>query len=153
VSSYQAAPWWGRGEAISFTAMPRAKGGKVGTIHDVRVRNVTGRAENSIRINGTPESRIAGVTLDKVAVTFDRWTKYPGAVFDNRPTSAYPGIEPHNTPGISVRYADGVTLQDIGITWGTNCPPTFTGAVETESVTGLKQIRVADTHARLGEGK
>jgi len=99
VSSYQAAPWWGRGEAISFTAIPRTKGGKVGTIHDVRVRNVSGRAENSIRINGTPESRIANVTLEKVAVTFDRWTKYPGDVFDNRPTTAYPDVEPHHTPG------------------------------------------------------
>ena len=69
-----------------------------------------------------------------MAVTFDRWTKYPGAVFDNRPTTAYPGVEPHNTPGISLRYADGVTLQDCSVAWGTNCPPTFTEALETENV-------------------
>src|ERR1035438_235275 len=141
VSRYQAAPWWGRGEAISLTAIPRTKGGKIGTIHDVRIRNVAGRAENSIRINGTPESRIANVTLDKVAVTFDRWTKYPGGVFDNRPTTAYDGIEPHPTPGISVRYADGITLTDCSVAWGTNCPPTFTSALEAESVTGLTRTR------------
>ena len=141
VASYQAAPWWGRGEAISFTAYPRTKGGKVGAIHDVRVRNVTGRAENSIRINGTPESRIANVTLDKVAVTFDRWTKYPGGVFDNRPTAAYPDVEPHHTPGISVRYADGVALTDCSVAWGKNCPPTFASALEAENVTGLTRTR------------
>jgi hypothetical protein len=150
VASYQAAPWWGRGEAISFTAIPRTKGGKVGTIHDIRVRDVTGRAENSIRINGTPESRIANVTLDHVAVTFDRWTKYPGAVFDNRPTTAYPDVEPHNTPGISVRYADHVALNDCTVTWGKNCPPTFSEALETENVTGLTRTRF---HGAPAHGK
>jgi polygalacturonase len=153
VASYQAAPWWGRGEAISFTAIPRTKGGKIGTIHDVRVRNVTGRAENSIRINGTAESRIRNVTLDHVAVTFDRWTKYPGAVFDNRPTTAYPDIEPHNTPGISLRYADGVTLADCSVIWGTHCPPTFTEALETENVTGLTRTRFIGKPAHPGEKK
>jgi polygalacturonase len=153
VASYQAAPWWGRGEAISFTAIPRTKGGKVGTIHDVRVRNVTGRAENSIRINGTPESRIRNVTLDHVAVTFDRWTKYPGAVFDNRPTTAYPDVEPHNTPGISLRYADGVNLKDCSVIWGKNCPPTFTDALETENVTGLTRSGFHNVPAHPGEKK
>jgi len=78
VARYQAAPWWGRGEAISLTAIPRTKDGKIGKITGVRIRNVSGRAENSIRINGTPESRIANVTLENVNVTFDRWTAYPG---------------------------------------------------------------------------
>ena len=151
VASYQAAPWWGRGEAISFTAIPRTKGGEVGKIHDVRVRNVTGRAENSIRINGTAESRIADVTLDHVAVTFDRWTKYPGAVFDNRPTTAYPAVEPHNTPGISLRYADGVTLRDCSVAWGPNCPPTFTEALETENVSRLTRTRFTGAPAHAGE--
>jgi hypothetical protein len=125
----------------------------VGTIHDVRVRNVTGRAENSIRINGTPESRIARVTLDHVAVTFDRWTKYPGEVFDNRPTTAYPGIEPHSTPGISVRYADGVTLTDCSVAWGAHCPPTFSSALEAENVTGLTRTRFTGQAAHPERGQ
>jgi len=40
VSRYQAAPWWGRGEAISLTSFPRSAGMKVGKIHDVRIANV-----------------------------------------------------------------------------------------------------------------
>jgi polygalacturonase len=141
VSSYQAAPWWGRGEAISFTAIPRTKGGKIGTIHDVRVRNVTGRAENSIRINGTLESRIRNVTLDHVDVAFDRWTKYPGGVFDNRPTTAYPDIEPHNTPAISVRYADNVAINDFTVGLPGQGMPNFSREVEAENVTGLTKSR------------
>ena len=138
---YQAAPWWGRGEAISFTAMRRTPDGHIGRIDGVRVRNIVGRAENSIRINGSPESRIRNVTLDNVAVAFDRWTKYPGEVFDNRPTTAHPDLERHKTPGFSVRYAEGVTLKDCKVVWGQNPPDTFTHAIEAENTSGLAITR------------
>jgi len=137
VSRYHSAPWWGRGEAISLTAIPRVPQGKVGTIHDVRIRNVTGRAEDSVRVSGTPESRIQDVRLENVAVTLDRWTKYPGGVFDNRPTTAYPGLEPHGTPGFNIRYADNVVLDRCRVEWGQNRPDYFTHALEASDVTGL----------------
>lgn len=134
---YQAAPWWGRGEAISFTAIPRANGGQVGKIRDVRVRNATGRAENSVRIEGVAESRVENVALENVAITFDRWTQYPGGVFDNRPTSAYPALEKHATPGIHIRYADRVTVQKCKVTWGGNVPDYFSHAIEADHTSGL----------------
>jgi polygalacturonase len=137
VSRYHSGPWWGRGEAISLTAIPRTPQGKVGTIHDVRIRNVTGRAENSVRVNGTPESRLRDIRLENVAITLDRWTKYPGGVFDDRPTTAYPGLEPHGTPGFHVRYADNVVLDRCRIDWGQNRPDYFTHALEASDVTGL----------------
>jgi polygalacturonase len=136
-AQYQAAPWWGRGEAISLTAIPRSRGAAVGKIENVRIENVSGRAENSIRIHGVPESRISHVTLDRVAVTFDRWTRYPGAVFDNRPTTAVTDIEQHDTPGISVRYADQILLKDCQVTWGANLPESFTHALEAENSTNV----------------
>jgi hypothetical protein len=103
----------------------------------VRVQNVSGRAENSVRINGTPESRIRDVRFENVGVTLDRWTKYPGGLFDNRPTTALPGIEPHGTPGFSLRHADNVLLKNCRVTWGQNLPDYFTHALEAEAVTGL----------------
>ncbi len=136
-SRYHSVPWWGRGEAISFTALPRTPGGKVGRIHDVRMENVTGLAENSVRISGSPESRIGHVAFENVAITLDRWTKYPGGVWDNRPTGAGPGIEEHGNPGIHVRYADHVSLQRCRIAWGDNRPDYFTHALEAHDVTGL----------------
>lgn len=137
VSRYHSDPWWGRGEAISFTAIPRTPQTRVGMIHDVRVQNVRGRAENSVRINGTAQSRIRNVRLESVAVTLDRWTKYPGGRFDNRPTTALPGIEPHGTPGFSLRHADNIIMDKCRVAWGRNPPEYFTHAVEAEAVTGL----------------
>jgi polygalacturonase len=138
VARYHSDPWWGRGEAISFTAIPRTPQTRVGTIHDVRVRDVRGRAENSVRVSGTKESRIRGVTLQNVSVAFDRWTKYRGGLFDNRPTTAYPDIELHGTPGFSIRHADNVVLENCRVNWGNNRPDYFTHALEAEDVTGLK---------------
>jgi hypothetical protein len=138
VSRYHSDPWWGRGEAISLTAIPRAPQGKIGTIHDVRIQNVSGRAENSVRVQGCKESRVRAVTLENVAVTLDRWTQYAGGLFDNRPTTAYPGIEPHGNPGFSIRYADNVVVKHSSVKWGDKRPDYFTHALEAEAVTGLE---------------
>ncbi len=137
-SRYFSAPWWGRGEAISFTAIPRTPGGAIGTIHDILVQNVSGKAENSIRVNGSAQSRIRDVTLDNVKVTFDRWTKYQGGVYDNRPTTAMDGIETHATVGISLRHADNISLKNCVVEWGKNVPDYFSHALQAEDVTGLK---------------
>lgn len=135
---YFSDPWWGRGEAISFTAVPRTTGATMGQIRDVRVENVTGHAENSVRISGCAESRIRNVSFDNVAVTLNRETKYRGGVWDNRPTtSTYPRIEEHGTPGIHVRHADNVELRRCRIAWGANRPDYFTHALEAHDVTGL----------------
>jgi hypothetical protein len=138
VSRYHSDPWWGRGEAISLTAIPRTPQTIVGTIYDVRIKNIKGRAENSVRINGTKESRIKDITLSNVDITFNRWTRYPGNLFDNRPTTAYPGIEPHGNPGYYIRYADNVILKDCSVKWGDNVPDYFTYALEAHDATGVK---------------
>jgi polygalacturonase len=136
-SRYFSAPWWGRGEGISLTAIPRSATTKVGTLSDVRVINVSGTAENSVRISGTAESHVRDIRFENVAVTFERTTKYPGGVWDNRPTSAIRDLEPHATPGFSVRHADRVTLKDCRVAWGKNVPDDFTYALEAEDVTDL----------------
>ncbi len=147
-SRYYSDPWWGRGEAISLTAMPRKAGLKVGTMHHISIENVTGRAENSVRIWGSLESRIHDVTLDRVDVTLDRWTKYKGGVYDNRPSAA--GVEEHRTVGYSIRDADNVTLRDCKLKWGANRPEYFGEAIESKSCTGLKVERFEGEAARAG---
>lgn len=140
ISRYHSAPWWGRGEAISFTAIPRTSKTKLGKIHDILVENVKGTAENSVRINGTKESRINNVRFNNVAVTLNRWTKYPGNLFDNRPTKVYERIEAHENPGMYIRFADQVTLDNCSVKWGNNIPDYFSNALKAHDVTGLKLI-------------
>lgn len=137
-SRYFSRPWWGRGEAISFTAIPRTHDTVIGEIHDIKVSNVNAETENSIRINGTPEGRIRDIHLDNVHIKMNRHTRYPGGLFDNRPTETYPDIEIHDNPGFSIRYADEVRLNNCSVTWGPNRPAYYTHALKAENVSGLK---------------
>jgi polygalacturonase len=137
-SRYYSDPWWGRGEAISFTAIPRTNTIRPGCLSNIVVQNVTGLAENSIRINGTKESRIRDVRFENVSVKLNRSTRYPGGLFDNRPTKVHPPIEPHGNPGFFIRFADNVQLKNCSVNWGRNLPDYFTHALEAEGVTGLK---------------
>ncbi len=134
VSRYHSDPWWGRGEAISFTAIPRTAATKLGKLHDVLVENVSGRAENSIRINGCAESRIESVHLKNVSVKFARWTKYVGDVYDNRPTKVYTPIELHAADGINLRHADDVTVKNCSLKWGADPMSLFGAALATDDV-------------------
>jgi polygalacturonase len=140
---YHSAPWWGRGEAFSLTAVPRTPQSKLGQIRDVRLRNFTGRAENSGRVQGCAQSRPQNIVLENIALTLDRWTKYPGAVFDNRPTTALTALEPHPTPAFSLREADNVALRGCRVAWGKHVPDYFTHALEAEKTTGLALTRFA----------
>jgi hypothetical protein len=151
-------PWWGRGEAISFTAIPRTPTTKIGNLHDVTVTNVTGTAENSVRIRGfrqpgSEASSVRNITLDRVSVTLDRTTQFKGQLFDNRPTTAVPAIEPHDTPAFAIESADNVTLRDCKVTWGSNVPDSFTYAVEAKDNTALKieGLKGGPAHASLGK--
>jgi polygalacturonase len=146
-------PWWGRGEAISFTAIPRTPDSRLGSLHHITVENVTGRAENSVRVRGSEASRPHNIVLDRVDVTLDRWTRYKGGVYDNRPTKVLTPIEPHETAGFSIEEADNVTLRDCKLRWGANRPEYFGQAVQSKNVTGLKVVRFAGEDARPGQAK
>ncbi len=103
----------------------------------------TARAENSVRIEGVPESRIGGVTLENVDLTLDRWTAYPGGVFDNRPTAALRtnrtachSCDPY--PLRRWRYASKIAASN----WGNNRPDYFTHALEAEQTANLSITRL-----------
>lgn len=134
VSRFHSEPWWGRGEAISFTAIPRTPQTKLGKLSNITVENVTGRAENSIRINGCEASRIQGIWLKNISMKFTRWTKYPGGVYDNRPTKVFPPVELHGADGINLRYVDNVNIKNCSLTWGKAPEGQFGAALAAENV-------------------
>lgn len=134
VSRYHSDPWWGRGEAISFTVHPRTATTQLGKLQNVLVENVSGKAENSIRVNAAAAGHIKNIRLKNVAVKFVRWTKYPGDVYDNRPTKVLAPIEAHAADGFNLRFVDGVSLENCSV----NCADGFGKVIAAENVSGLK---------------
>jgi len=143
VSRYHSDPWWGRGEAISFTAIPRTPTTKLGRLRQVRVEDVSGRAENSIRVNGTPDSRVEDVTFKDVSVKFSRWTRYTGGVYDNRPTKVLEPIEKHAADGFNLRYADRITLQNCSVKFEDGKTNAFANAI---SAADTKAVQLKKFH-------
>jgi polygalacturonase len=138
-AEHHAARWWGWGEAINISVRPRVAGAKVGTLRDIRLRNIRGRAENSVRIDGTPDNLIQDVLLENIDITIDKWTDYPGGRFDNRPTpTGVEGLEPHDTPVFSLRNAERVLVKNCHARWGKNRQNYFGPALEAENVKDLK---------------
>ena len=139
IAEHHAARWWGWGEAISITAWPRNADGKVGYLRNIRLRNISGMAENSIRIDGQKSQPIEGVILENIDMKIDRWTLYPGGYFDNRPVKPGDvGLEKHDTPVFSLRNAKDVTVTNCTARWGSNRQPYFSNALQAKHVAGLK---------------
>ena len=121
VSRYHSDPWWGRGEAISFTAIPRNAATKLGKLHDVTVENVS--------------------------LVFSRWTKYAGGVYDNRPTKVLAPVEPHVADGFNLRHADNVSLEGCTVGWRESVATRLGDAVSAEDVRGLKIFKFSGDSA------
>jgi hypothetical protein len=82
---------------------------------------------------------VEDVLLENIDMTIDRWTKYDGGRFDNRPTPpGMEGLEVHGTPVFSLRNARNVTVRDCIARWGTDREDYFTHALQAENVQGLK---------------
>jgi Glycosyl hydrolases family 28 len=154
LAQHHSARWWGWGEAASVTAWTRAEGAKLGSLRDIRLKNIRGVAENSFRVDAHPDMPIEDVLLDSCDVTIDRWTQYPGGRFDNRPTQADDpmheprGLEKHDTPVFFLRNVRGAVVRNCKARWGLRQANYFSYALEAENVSGLKIEHFTGTAAR-----
>ena len=126
--------WWGRGEPIYVSAVPWHD--KVGTIRNVRFRNILARSENGAYICGDAAGLVSGVVLDNVRIELDRWSSWPGGEYDRRPCAKGVTIYQHPTSGFHIDTATDVTLRNCEVVWATRAE-NFGHAVEAIDVDGL----------------
>ena len=157
LAQHHAARWWGWGEAASVTVWPRTQDGKAGSLSNIRFKNVLGVAENSFRIDAHPDNPVKNLLLENCSVKIDRWTQYPGGMFDNRPTraddpvSGPKGLEPHSTPAYFLRNVHGAILRNCSASWGPRSDDSFSYGLEAEHVSGLKLDNFKGKSARPGQ--
>jgi len=156
LAQHHAARWWGWGEAASVTVWPRTQNGKTGSLSNIRFTNVRGVAENSFRIDAHPEMPVKNVLLEDCSVEIDRWTQYPGGMFDNRPTRTDDpmqephGLEKHDTPAYFLRNVQGAVLRNCNASWGLHHSDSFSYALEARNVSGLRLETFKGKAARPG---
>ncbi len=139
-SQYFSDPWWGRGEAISFTAIPRKPGLKTRNPPPHQPCRTSPAAQKTASASGeVPDNRAHDIVLDNVDVTLDRWTRYKGGLYDNRPTSAISSHSNRTTPSASVfRTPTTSPCGTAKLTGERTAPTTSAKQSEQKNVTGLK---------------
>lgn len=78
--------WWGSGEPIAVTALPRKESTVLGYIKNIRFENINCRSENGILIYGQNAAHIRDVFFSNVSVELYRKTDWPRFTHDLRPT-------------------------------------------------------------------
>lgn len=124
--------WWGSGEPIALSSVPRQAGGPAGLVRNIAFTNILCRGESGIYLRGSKDAPLRDIQLNNVHLTIDKTTTYPGGFYDMRPgdTFAPTGLDHRDTAGLFAANVDGLSLRGIGITWGQQRQPYFGSALE-----------------------
>lgn len=77
--------FWGAGEAIYVTAVPRSRDTVGNELRNVRFHDIHCEGENGLVVYGDPGGRIRDVTFERVHLGIVRRTEWPPGLFDLRP--------------------------------------------------------------------
>lgn len=106
--------WWGSGEPIAVTALPRRESTALGSIRNVRFENINCRGENGILIYGYAPKHIRQLSFCKVNLALHKETKWPKYAHDLRPSCGLQRVE--NAPYyVYAKGAENVSFCDFCI--------------------------------------
>jgi polygalacturonase len=132
--------WWGKGEPIHVSTIPRFEGQGTGTIRNVRFRNVVAESETGIVVWGVEENPIRDLELSNVQLTIRESPIHEiyGGNFDLRPTSSFAtSIFEHDVPAMFARQVDGLLIDHCRFGWKGELPAFFTNGFQGESIERL----------------
>lgn len=156
--------WWGRGEPLYVTALPRgdagadheAGSGVLGPLRNVRFQNILCEGENSVFLMGSPVEPMAGILFENIDLTVVKRSQWPAGRYDVRPCP--PSVLPHGAeaippltdwgclaerpmPGYYLEQAREVTLRHCRLRWdggpGGDPRPEWDAALEARAIAGL----------------
>lgn len=75
-TQYHAPRWWGNGEWLGITSLPRSAGDRVGTMRHLRFVNITGRSENGGLLSSLQGGGVHDVVFENVHIRIAAWSNY-----------------------------------------------------------------------------
>lgn len=104
--------WWGSGEPIAVTAVPRRETTRLGQIHNIHFENIRCHGENGILLYGEAPQHIQDIRFWNVSLTISKKTDWPRYEHDLRPTYGCSAVR--NAPySIYAKGASQVQFQDL----------------------------------------
>lgn len=105
--------YWGYGEPICITALPRTEDNGISSVHDISFRNIMIDSENGIMIYGEKKGMIHDVSFENVSMNLHRKSKWPIDKKDLRPYDRMPFIEGCKPDVVFVRGALNVIFTNF----------------------------------------
>ncbi|XP_073013366.1 probable polygalacturonase [Typha latifolia] len=107
--------WWGRAEPIYITTCPRHSTSKSGSISNVLFVNISAVSENGVFLSGSRYGLLSNFRFKNVSLTYKRWTRFPGGLFDYRPGCQ--GLVNHSAAGMMMEHISGLEIDDVKMRW------------------------------------
>lgn len=133
-------PWWGKGEPIHVSSVPRDEDTDLGAVRNVRFENVVARSENGALVYGAEGSDIENVSFENVSIelTGSENSDLVGGNFDLQPTSVIPPIFANDIAGVHVENVRNVAVRDVELTWADEeLPEYYRNGLACSNVDGL----------------
>lgn len=130
--------WWGVGEPVNLSNLPRRASMAPGTMRDVVFRNLVCRGENGIVAVGWPGSETSDIAFSDIDLEIGRTTDLPGGEYDLRPNE-FPGkgLFKSRIAGVYARDMRRLALHDVSVRWGERLRDAYGPALDVEGVDGL----------------
>eukprot|EP01052_Picozoa_sp_SAG31_P011507 SAG31_NODE_653_length_13152_cov_4.899487_3_plen_519_part_00 len=75
-TQYHAPRWWGNGEWLGVSLLPRNPGDSVGTARNIRFVNISGRSENGGLLSSLQEGGLQDVLFENIYIKIATWSNY-----------------------------------------------------------------------------
>lgn len=140
--------WWGKGEPIFLSADYRTPGVFPGKIRRVLVKHILAECENSVFLQGVPESPIEDVWLEGLHLHFRMISGLEGGKYDIQPPENR--VYDHDSPAVYGSYVKGLTIKDCSVSWDAPGSKHWSHLLECENSCNLEVDGMTGRAARAG---
>jgi hypothetical protein len=116
--------WWGRGEPIYVTALPRHDGDEPPVVRNVTFDGIDCDAEHGVFCVGTAALPLSDIRLRNIRLRLGRKTDWQAAERDLRPAHSeeHGGLEDDRMDAVRIEHAAGVSISGLSVSWGERRP-------------------------------
>ena len=144
--------WWGSGEPIALSSVPRAAGGPAGLVRGIQFVNLACRGESGLYLRGAPDAPLRDISFRGVDLQIAKTTEIPGGFYDMRPGDSFgaSGLDRRAIAGLFAAEVDGLTLTDIHVGWPGKSPDYYGAALELHRCNNVSLTDVTGAAAHAG---
>ncbi|MBN1904019.1 MAG: glycoside hydrolase family 28 protein [Deltaproteobacteria bacterium] len=129
--------WWGEGEPIAITAVPRKEGIRPGKVKNIRFKNIECISENGIFIHGNDETCVEDIFFEDIKIRLENSSKWEKADYDLRPCAGKGKVKAKMS-GAYLRFAENIRFKGFEIKADDDMKQYLAGVYDIEACKGVE---------------